>query len=124
MDLELKFLEEADLVAIPSSLFRWVESFDDDKMHQVMDALTHFDNEFEEEAIIVFATIGDVPEYYKMDVGRGSIELDEEGGERDMFVIEKLSKIDIDEFLDNVLAGNQIINNQDLKRILLNYSLL
>lgn len=124
MDLELKFLEEADLVAIPSSLFRWVESFDDDKMHQVMDALTHFDNEFEEEAIIVFATIGDVPEYYKMDVGRGSIELDDEGGERDMFVIEKLSKIDIDEFLDNVLAGNQIINNQDLKRILLNYSLL
>lgn len=84
----------------------------------------HFDNQFEEEAIIVFATIGDKPEYYKMQVGHGFIELDEETGDRDMYVIDMLSKIDVDEFLDNVLAGNQIIKNKDLKRILLNYSLL
>lgn len=123
MDLELKFLEETDLVAIPSSLFKWVESFSDDKMDQVMDALIHFDNEFEEEASIVFATIGDKPEYFKMNVGRGVIELDGDM-EREMFVVEELEKIEIDDFLDNVIAGNQIIKNKELKRILLNYSLL
>ena len=124
MDLGLKFLEETDLVAIPSSLFKWIESFEDDKMDQVMDALTHFDNQFDEEAIIVFATIGDNPEYYKMEIGRGFIELDEATGDRDMYVVDALSKIDIDEFLDNVLSGNQIIKNKELKRILLNYSIL
>jgi hypothetical protein len=93
-------------------------------MSQIMDALMHFDNQFEDEAIIVFATIGDKPEYYKMEVGNGFIELDEDTGDRDMYVIDTLSKIDVDEFLDNVLAGNQIIKNKDLKRILLNYSLL
>lgn len=123
MDLELKFLEETDLVAIPSSLFKWVESFNDDKMDQVMDALIHFDNEFEEEASIVFATVGDKPEYFKMNVGRGVIELDGDK-EREMFVVEELEKIEVDDFLDNVIAGNQIIKNQELKRILLNYSLL
>lgn len=123
MDLELKFLEETDLVAIPSSLFKWVESFNDDKMDQVMDALIHFDNEFDEEASIVFATVGDKPEYFKMNVGRGVIELDGDK-EREMFVVEELEKIEVDDFLDNVIAGNQIIKNQELKRILLNYSLL
>jgi len=123
-DLKLKFLEETELVAIPSSLFKWIESFDDDKMDQIMDALIHFDNPFEEETTIVFATIGNDPEYYMMEVGRGSIEIDDVGGERDMLVIDTLSKIEIDEFLDNVIAGNKIVNNQELKRILLNYSLL
>ena len=123
MDLELKFLEETDLVAIPSSLFKWVESFNDDKMDQVMDAIIHFDNEFEEEASIVFATVGDKPEYFKMNVGRGVIELDGDR-EREMFVVDELEKIEVDDFLDNVIAGNQIIKNQELKRILLNYSLL
>lgn len=123
MDLELKFLEETDLIAISSSLFKWVESFNDDKMDQVMDALIHFDNEFDEETTIVFATIGNVPEYFKMNVGKGVIELDGDR-EREMFVIDELEKIDIDEFLDNVLAGNQIIKNNENKRILLNYSLL
>lgn len=123
MDLELKFLEETDLVAIPSSLFKWVESFNDDKMDQVMDAIIHFDNEFEEEAVIVFATIGNKPEYFKMNVGRGVIELDDDI-EREMFVVDELEKIEVDDFLDNVIAGNQIIKNQELKRILLNYSLL
>jgi hypothetical protein len=51
------------------------------------------------------------------------IELDDDK-ERDMFVIDDLQKIDIDEFLDNVLSGNQIIKNNENKRILLNYSLL
>jgi len=123
MDLELKFLEETDLVAIPSSLFKWVESFNDDKMDQVMDAMIHFDNDFDEEMSIVFATIGDKPEYFKMNVGRGVIELDGDV-EREMFVVDELEKIEVDDFLDNVIAGNQIIKNQELKRILLNYSLL
>lgn len=123
MDLELKFLEETDLVAIPSSLFKWVESFNDDKMDQVMDAMIHFDNDFDEEMSIVFAIIGDKPEYFKMNVGRGVIELDGDV-EREMFVVDELEKIEVDDFLDNVIAGNQIIKNQELKRILLNYSLL
>jgi hypothetical protein len=41
-----------------------------------------------------------------------------------MFVVDELEKIEVDDFLDNVIAGNQIIKNQELKRILLNYSLL
>lgn len=123
MDLTYKYFEETELVAISSSLFRWVKSFNDDKMDQVMDSLIHFDNEFDEEMDIVFATISETPEYFKMNVGRGVIELDGDK-ERDMFVVEELEKIDIDEFLDNVLAGNQIIRNNENKRILLNYSLL
>ena len=123
MELELKFLEETQLVAIQSSLFKWLESFNDDKMDQVMDAMIHFDNEFEEEASIVFAIIGDNPEYFKMNVGRGVIELDGDI-EREMFVVDELKKIDVDDFLDNVIAGNQIIKNQELNRILLNYSFL
>jgi hypothetical protein len=123
MELELKFLEETELVALPSSLFKWVESFNDDKMDQVMDAIIHFDNEFDKEAVIVFATIGNKPEYFKMNVGRGIIELDGDM-EREMFVIDELEKIEVDDFLDNVIAGNQIVKNQELNRILLNYSLL
>lgn len=123
MDLTYKYFEETELVAISSSLFRWVKSFNDDKMDQVMDSLIHFDNKFDEEMNIVFATIGDTPEYFKMNVGKGVIELDGDK-EREMFVVEDLEKIDIDEFLDNVLAGNQIIKNGEIKRILLNYSIL
>jgi hypothetical protein len=92
-------------------------------MDQVMDAMIHFDNDFDEEMSIVFATIGDKPEYFKMNVGRGVIELDGDV-EREMFVVDELEKIEVDDFLDNVIAGNQIIKNQELKRILLNYSLL
>jgi hypothetical protein len=123
MDLELKFLEETELIAMSSSLFKWVKSFNDDKMDQVMDAIIHFDNEFDEERTIVFAIVGEAPEYFMMNVGKGVIELDDDV-ERDMFVIDDLQKIDIDEFLDNVLSGNQIIKNNENKRILLNYSLL
>ena len=32
--------------------------------------------------------------------------------------------IDVDEFLDNVIEGNQIIKNKEIKRIILNYSLI
>ena len=123
MDLTYKYFEETELVAISSSLFKWISSFSDDRMDQVTDAIIHFDNQFDEEMNIVFATIGDTPEYFKMNVGKGVIELDGDK-ERDMFVVEELEKIDIDEFLDNVLAGNQIIRNNENKRILLNYSLL
>jgi hypothetical protein len=123
MDLELKFLEETDLIAISSSLFKWVESFSDDKMDQVMDSIIHFDNEFDDETTIVFATMGEIPEYFKMNVGKGLIELDGDV-ERDMFVIDELERIEIDEFLDNVLVGNQIIKNSETKRILLKYSVL
>jgi hypothetical protein len=92
-------------------------------MDQVMDSIIHFDNEFDDETTIVFATMGEIPEYFKMNVGKGLIELDGDV-ERDMFVIDELERIEIDEFLDNVLVGNQIIKNSETKRILLKYSVL
>jgi len=127
MDLELKYLEETELVALDKGLFRWIESFPDNIFDQVMDALIHFDNEFSEddEATIVFTVhVDDDVQYYKFEVGLGLIELEGMVEERDMYVIEFLGKIDVDEFLDNVIEGNQIIKNKEIKRIILNYSLI
>ena len=125
MDLELKYLEETELVALDKSMFRWIESFPNDIFDQIMDALIHFDNECDEETTIVFTvhTDGEV-QYYKFEVSIGIIELEGMPEERDMYVIEFLGKIDIDEFLDNVIEGNQIIKNQEIKRIIINYSLI
>jgi hypothetical protein len=92
-----------------------------------MDALIHFDNEFSEDddATIVFTVhTDDDVQYYKFEVGLGLIELEGMVEERDMYVIEFLGKIDVDEFLDNVIEGNQIIKNKEIKRIILNYSLI
>ena len=125
MDLELKYLEETELVALDKSLFRWIESFPDNVFDQVMDALIHFDNEVDEETTIVFTVhTNDEVQYYKFEVGLGIIELQGMPEERDMYVIEFLGKIDVDEFLDNVIEGNQIIKNKEIKRIILNYSLI
>ena len=91
MDLELKYLEETELVALDKSLFRWIESFPDNVFDQVMDALIHFDNEFSEddEATIVFTVhTNDEVQYYKFEVGLGIIELQGMPEERDMYVIE------------------------------------
>jgi hypothetical protein len=63
-------------------------------------------------------------QYYKFEVSIGIIELEGMPEERDMYVIEFLGKIDVDEFLDNVIEGNQIIKNQEIKRIIINYSLI
>ena len=125
MDLELKYLEETELVALDKSLFRWIESFPDNVFDQVMDALIHFDNEVDEETTIVFTVhTNDEVQYYKFEVSIGIIELEGMPEERDMYVIEFLGKIDVDEFLDNVIEGNQIIKNKEIKRIILNYSLI
>ena len=125
MDLELKYLEETELVALDKSLFKWIESFPDNVFDQIMDAIIHFDNDFDEEATIVFTVhTNDEVQYYKFEVGLGIIELQGMIGERDMYVIEFLGKIDVDEFLDNVIEGNQIIKNKEIKRIILNYSLI
>ena len=125
MDLELKYLEETELVALDKSLFRWIESFPNDIFDQIMDALIHFDNECDEETTIVFTVhTDDEVQYYKFEVGLGLIELEGMVEERDMYVIEFLGKIDVDEFLDNVIEGNQIIKNKEIKRIILNYSLI
>ncbi len=125
MDLELKYLEETELVALDKSLFRWIESFPDDVFDQIMDALIHFDNECDEETTIVFTVhTNDEVHYYKFEVSIGIIELESMPEERDMYVIDFLGKIDVDEFLDNVIEGNQIIKNKEIKRIIINYSLI
>lgn len=124
MDSVVKYLEGVDLVIMPSSVFKWIESFDDDIFDQFMDAISHFDNQFEEEAEIVFPIIGDTVEYFKLEVGHGLIALDEDNKDRDMIVVDSLERIDVDEFLDCILEGKEIIKNKELKRILINYSYL
>jgi hypothetical protein len=122
MDSVVKYLEGVELVIIPTSVFRWIESFDDDIFDQFMDAISHFDNQFDEETEIVFPIIGDSIEYFKLEIGHGVITLDSDEKDRDMIVVDSLHKIDIDEFLDCLLEGKEIIKNKELKRILINYS--
>jgi hypothetical protein len=124
MDSVVKYLEGVDLVIMPSSVFKWIESFDDDVFDQFMDAISHFDNKFEDETEIVFPIIGDTVEYFKLEVGHGLIALDEDSKDRDMIVVDSLERIDVDEFLDCLLEGKEIIKNKELKRILINYSYL
>jgi hypothetical protein len=89
-----------------------------------MDAISHFDNKFEDETEIVFPIIGDTVEYFKLEIGHGLIALDEDEKDRDMIVVDSLERIDVDEFLDCLLEGKEIIKNKELKRILINYSYL
>lgn len=125
MDLELKYLEETELLALDKNLFKWIESFPENVYSQVIDAIMHFDNKFEEEATIVFTVHNnDDVQYYKFVVGLGVIELDGMMEERDMYVVAFIEKIEVDEFLDNVIEGNQIVKNKEIKRIILNYSLI
>jgi hypothetical protein len=118
----VKYLEGVELVIIPTSVFRWIESFEDDIFDQFMDALSHFDNQFEEETEIVFPIISDTVQYFKLEIGHGFISFDEDEKDREMIVVDSLEKINLDEFLDYILEGKEIIKNKELKRILINYS--
>jgi len=120
----VKYLEGVELVIMPSSVFKWIESFDDDIFDQFMDAISHFDNQFEEETEIVFPINGKTVEYFKLEVGHGFIALDEDNKDREMIVVDSLERIDVDEFLDCIIEGKEIIKNKELKRILINYSYL
>ena len=122
MDSVVKYLEGVELVIIPTSVFRWIESFEDDIFDQFMDALSHFDNQFEEETEIVFPIISDTVQYFKLEIGHGFISFDEDEKDREMIVVDSLEKINLDEFLDYILEGKEIIKNKELKRILINYS--
>jgi hypothetical protein len=124
MDSVVKYLEGVELVIMPSSVFKWIESFDDDIFDQFMDAISHFDNQFEEETEIVFPINGKTVEYFKLEVGHGFIALDEDNKDREMIVVDSLERIDVDEFLDCIIEGKEIIKNKELKRILINYSYL
>jgi hypothetical protein len=124
MDSVVKYLEGVELVIMPSSVFKWIESFEDNVFDQFMDAISHFDNKFEDETEIVFPIIGDTVEYFKLEIGHGLIALDEDEKDRDMIVVDSLERIDVDEFLDCLLEGKEIIKNKELKRILINYSYL
>lgn len=122
MDSVVKYLEGVELVIMPTSVFKWIESFDDDIFDQFMDAISHFDNQFDEETEIVFPIIGDTVEYFKLEIGHGLIALDEDEKDREMIVVDSLEKIDVDEFLDCLLEGKELIKNKEIKRILINYS--
>jgi hypothetical protein len=124
MDSVVKYLEGVELVIMPTSVFKWIESFEDDVFDQFMDAISHFDNQFEEETEIVFPINGDTVEYFKLEIGHGVIALDEDEKDRDMIVVDSLEKIDVDEFLDCLLEGKELIKNKEIKRILINYSYL
>jgi hypothetical protein len=122
MDSVVKYLEGVELVVMPTSVFSWIESFEDDVFDQFMDAISHFDNKFEDETEIVFPIKGDNVEYFKLEIGHGFIALDEDDKDREMIVVDSLEKIDVDEFLDCLLEGKELIKNKEIKRILINYS--
>lgn len=94
----------------------------DEPMDQIMQALVTFDNEISEKTTVAFNVIDkDDVTYYRFNASTGHFDLFEEDVEYDMIHVNFLEKINIDEFLDEVLAGNQIKKNKDLKRIIVNY---
>lgn len=96
------------------------ESFD-----QIADALVHFSNKLddENESSIVFTVMEDEPKYFRFYASRGEIELVDEPP-KNLITIESLELIDIDEFLDEVLDGNQIIKDNNIKRFIASYEFI
>jgi hypothetical protein len=93
---------------------------------QVADALVHFSNEVEEdyERKIVFSVIDEEPKYFRFFASEGEITFDHKEESDKIITVELLEQIDIDEFLDEVLAGNQIIKDKTIKRFIASYELI
>ena len=125
MDLVSKYFEERQMVAVPKSLFGWINSMKEDTFDQVTDALVYFSNELEEnnDRSIVFNVVGNEPKYFRFLASQGEITFDDTPPE-EIVAVELLEQIDIDEFLDEVLAGNQIIKDKNLKRFIASYELI
>lgn len=94
----------------------------DEPMDQIMQALVTFDNEIGEKTTVAFNVVDkDDITYYRFNASTGYFDMFEDQEEFDMIHVNFLEKINVDEFLDEVLAGNQIKKNKDLKRIIVNY---
>ena len=94
----------------------------DEPMDQIMQALVTFDNEIGEKTTVAFNVIDkDDITYYRFNASTWYFDMFENDEEFDMIHVNFLEKINVDEFLDEVLAGNQIKKNKDLKRIIVNY---
>jgi hypothetical protein len=98
----------------------------EDTFDQVSDALVHFSNQVQKdlERKIVFSVIDEEPKYFRFFASSGEITFDDEEKPRQMVNVELLEQIDIDEFLDEVLDGNQIIKDTNLKRFIAAYEFI
>jgi len=96
------------------------ETFD-----QIADALVHFSNEIneEDERSIVFSVVDEEPKYFRFFAAQGELTFIDDTP-KPMVAVELLEQIDIDEFLDEVLAGNQIIKDQTIKRFIASYEFI
>ncbi len=124
-DLVSRYFEERQMVAVPQSLFKWMSSMQEDTFDQIADALIHFSNEIdnEDERSIVFSVVEDEPKYFRFFAAQGELTFVDEQT-KPMVAVELLEQIDIDEFLDEVLAGNQIIKDNSIKRFIASYEFI
>jgi len=114
------------MVAVPQSLFKWMSSMREETFDQIADALVHFSNEIneEDERSIVFSVVDEEPKYFRFFAGMGELTFVDSEPPKPMVAVELLEQIDIDEFLDEVLAGNQIIKDNSIKRFIASYEFI
>lgn len=126
MDLASRYFEERQMVAVPQSLFKWMSSMQEETFDQIADALVHFSNEIneEDERSIVFSVVDEEPKYFRFYAGMGELTFVDSEPPKPMVAVELLEQIDIDEFLDEVLAGNQIIKDKTIKRFIASYEFI
>ena len=125
MDLASRYFEERQMVAVPQSLFKWMSSMQEETFDQIADALVHFSNEIneEDERSIVFSVVDEEPKYFRFFAAQGELTFIDDTP-KPMVAVELLEQIDIDDFLDEVLAGNQIIKDQTIKRFIASYEFI
>lgn len=97
----------------------------EDTFDQVSDALVYFSNELEpyDDRSIVFSVVDEEPRYFRFLASQGEITFEDHPPEN-IVSVELLEQIDIDEFLDEVLAGNQITKDKTLKRFIASYEFI
>ena len=103
-----------------------MSSMREDTFDQIADALVHFSNEInkKDERRIVFSVVDEEPKYFRFFAEMGELTLAGQDTPKTMVAIELLEQIDIDEFLDEVLAGNQIIKDNSIKRFIASYEFI
>jgi hypothetical protein len=103
-----------------------MSSMREDTFDQIADALIHFSNEINEdkEIRIVFSIVDEEPKYFRFFAEMGELTLAGQDSPKTMVAVELLEQIDIDEFLDEVLAGNQIIKDNSIKRFIASYEFI
>lgn len=118
--------KDTEIIVMPSKIFGWIESFNDETFDIVMNAISNFDNDVPEmeESAVVFDVKGKYPKFFRFLVGGGTLKLDEWESERDTIMIMDFESISSDEYLDELLDGHQIKLGKDKKRIIMNFSLV